>query len=84
TPSSITEQYDTGGIPTAPLFGRDLKKCMELKRVYLQLQLLILQAINIEAGLLIEVYVKLLFDILRAALSIVLLFFICCGFDIVK
>ncbi|UYJ83739.1 PsaF/MyfF family fimbrial adhesin regulatory protein, partial [Yersinia enterocolitica] len=28
----------TGGIPTAPLFGRDLKKCMELKRVYLQYQ----------------------------------------------
>ncbi|MCW1434888.1 hypothetical protein OLN68_11200, partial [Citrobacter freundii] len=29
----------TGGIPTAPLFGRDLKKCMELKRVYLQTHL---------------------------------------------
>ena len=30
-----TYEYDTGGIPTAPLFGRDLKKCMELKWVYL-------------------------------------------------
>lgn len=27
---------DTGGIPTAPLFGRDLKKCMELKLGCLQ------------------------------------------------
>ncbi|MFV2305515.1 hypothetical protein ACNISS_22825, partial [Escherichia coli] len=24
------------GISTTPLFGRDLKKCLELKRVYLQ------------------------------------------------
>ncbi|WP_203457756.1 hypothetical protein, partial [Citrobacter braakii] len=41
-------QYDTGGIPTAPLFGRDLKKCMELKRVCLQLDLdLSIQGISV-------------------------------------
>ncbi|MCV9871562.1 hypothetical protein OIM38_18490, partial [Salmonella enterica subsp. enterica serovar Senftenberg] len=31
----ITEQYDAGGISATQSFGRDLKKCLELKRVYL-------------------------------------------------
>ncbi|MDR7967434.1 hypothetical protein RIU80_20275, partial [Salmonella enterica subsp. enterica serovar Gatineau] len=30
------EQYDAGGISATQSFGRDLKKCLELKRVYLQ------------------------------------------------
>ncbi|EHG5383062.1 IS3 family transposase [Salmonella enterica subsp. enterica serovar Senftenberg] len=31
----MTEQYDAGGISATQSFGRDLKKCLELKRVYL-------------------------------------------------
>lgn len=33
---TIAEQSDTGEIPTETSFYRDLKKCMELKTVYLQ------------------------------------------------
>ncbi|HEI8867741.1 TPA: DUF4263 domain-containing protein [Serratia odorifera] len=31
----MTEQYDAGGISATQSFGRVLKKCLELKRVYL-------------------------------------------------
>ncbi|MGA6806203.1 hypothetical protein ACPEHS_01820, partial [Escherichia coli] len=34
------KQPDTGGISSTTLPARDLKKCMELKRVYLHEQLL--------------------------------------------
>ncbi|QCR10095.1 hypothetical protein EH207_17265 [Brenneria rubrifaciens] len=34
----MAEQPDTGGIPITTPSGRDLKKCVELKRVYLQTQ----------------------------------------------
>lgn len=30
-------QYDAEGISTTPLLGRELKKCLELKRIYLHL-----------------------------------------------
>lgn len=45
---SRTEQYDSGGISTAPLFGRDLKKCMKLKRVYLQCNLFLLHRCSMQ------------------------------------